>query len=68
MEEGADVNYYKGDRVRHHKFGIGTVTAVERSGNWTGDDDKVSAIYDRHGETKKAIAKFIDLVGETKTR
>jgi DNA helicase-2/ATP-dependent DNA helicase PcrA len=46
----------KGDRVRHSKYGEGTV--MMREGD--GEDAKLSVVFERHG-LKKLMEKFANL-------
>ena len=51
------LDYGEGDRVRHRKFGDGTVTSVVRGGK----DFEVTVDFDTAG-TKKVFASFARLV------
>ena len=57
--DGNGVDYAVGDRVRHFKFGAGTVTALVREPR----DYKVSVDFDAHGQ-KVMYASFAKLVKE----
>ncbi|MBQ3852023.1 MAG: UvrD-helicase domain-containing protein [Lachnospiraceae bacterium] len=57
--EAAEPDYAVGDRVRHFKFGAGTVTALVREPR----DYKVSVDFDAHGQ-KVMYASFAKLVKE----
>ena len=57
--EPSAVDYGEGDRVRHFKFGAGTVTKIEKEPR----DYKVTVDFDAHG-TKVMYASFAKLVKE----
>ncbi|MBP5473016.1 MAG: ATP-binding domain-containing protein, partial [Lachnospiraceae bacterium] len=57
--EGTKPDYEVGDRVRHFKFGAGTVTALVKEPR----DYKVSVDFDAHGQ-KVMYASFAKLVRE----
>ena len=59
MPAGTEPDYAVGDRVRHFKFGAGTVTALVREPR----DYKVSVDFDAHGQ-KVMYASFAKLVKE----
>ena len=50
------VGFKKGDRVRHSKYGEGTVLIREGDG----EDAKLTVMFHRHG-LKKLIEKFANL-------
>ena len=56
VKSGEGLSYGVGDRVRHMKFGEGTVTAITEGGR----DYEVSVDFDRAG-TKKMFASFAKL-------
>jgi DNA helicase-2/ATP-dependent DNA helicase PcrA len=55
-ETGGAVNLKKGQRVRHAKYGEGTI--LMREGD--GEDAKLTVIFSRHGK-KKLMEKFANL-------
>jgi DNA helicase-2/ATP-dependent DNA helicase PcrA len=55
-EPRGTVGFKKGERVRHSKYGEGTV--LMREGD--GDDAKLTVMFNRHG-LKKLIEKFANL-------
>ncbi len=55
----ASIDYSVGDRVRHFKFGAGTVTSIVKEPR----DHKVTVDFDAHG-TKVMYASFAKLVKE----
>ena len=55
----ASIDYQVGDRVRHFKFGAGTVTSIVKEPR----DHKVTVDFDAHG-TKVMYASFAKLVKE----
>ena len=57
MEKTSSLDYGKGDRVRHVKFGEGTVLDVENGKR----DFEVTVQFDRAG-VKKLFASFAKLV------
>lgn len=57
VKPGKGLDYGVGDRVRHMKFGIGTVTAINEGGR----DYEVTVDFDNVG-TKKMFAAFARLV------
>lgn len=57
MEKTSSLDYGKGDRVRHVKFGEGTVLEVENGKR----DFEVTVQFDRVG-VKKLFASFAKLV------
>ncbi len=56
VEKLSALNYVPGDRVRHKKFGDGTVTSIVSGGR----DFEVTVDFDRAG-TKKMFASFANL-------
>ena len=56
VNSGEGLSYGVGDRVRHMKFGEGTVTAITEGGR----DYEVSVDFDSAG-TKKMFASFAKL-------
>ncbi len=51
-----ELSYGKGDRVKHIKFGLGTVTEIVKNGK----DHEVTVEFDRVGR-KKMFASFAKL-------
>lgn len=56
VEKASSLDYGKGDRVRHIKFGDGTVTEIKDGGK----DFEVTVEFDKHG-IKKMFASFAKL-------
>ena len=56
MQKAACLDYSEGDRVRHMKFGEGTVKAIVDGGK----DYEVTVVFDTVGQ-KKMFASFAKL-------
>ena len=55
-QAGANIDFDAGDRVRHKKFGVGTVKAVQKF-----EKDAMVEIAFDSGETKRLMAAFAKL-------